>query len=142
MRLRKAVPAALMAGLLAMPAMAGGADLAAARQGGHWAGCVYQPGYEPYPVELDRTKFGLKVTYPKLCVGIHAPKAGNDADAVEHITGDPGICIPVLDVDYRLRGKNLYLDYYRDGEMIGQARLHNIPKGTRPKLCNPAGTTS
>lgn len=108
----KLVAASLAALAFATGALAERADFEAARDTPLWAGCVDQPGFEPYPVRLERTEHGFMVTYPGLCAGTHRTALSNVADATEIIRQDVyGVCIPMMMVDYALSGDRLTLSY-------------------------------
>lgn len=117
------------------------ADFAAAHDGGDWAGCVFQQGFDPYEITLIRAKSGFIVTYPNLCYGTHRRAIGNTTDAAEIIhTDETSICVPMMMVDYSLRGEDLHLTFH--GAISATARLRPLTPQSAPAACQTQGLTS
>jgi len=129
--------------LVAAPSLAWAApaDFAAAHDGGDWAGCVFQEGFDPYEITLTRAKNGFIVTYPSLCYGTHRRAIGNTTDAAEIIhTDETSICVPMMMVDYSLRGEDLHLTFH--GAISATARLRLLTPQSAPAACQTQGLTS
>lgn len=129
--------------LVATPplALAVPADFTAAHNRGDWTGCVFQPGFAPYEIDLTREQDGFIVTYPGLCYGTHRLAIGDAADAAEIIhTDETSICVPMMMVDYSLHGEALELTFY--GAVSATARLHPLTPQSAPAACQPQGLTS
>ena len=93
-------------------------EMASIHASGHWSGCVFQQGFDPYPIRISpRPAPTLKVEYPGLCTGYHTPRQeGWPNDAVEVITKDKGTCIKTVDLDYSFEDGLLRIDYQLDGD--------------------------
>lgn len=129
--------------LVATPsfALAAPADFTAAHDNGDWAGCVFQPGFDPYEIKLTRAKDGFIVTYPSLCYGTQRRAIGDAADAAEIIhTDETSICVPMMMVDYSLRGEDLQLTFH--GAVSAIARLRPLTPQSAPAACQIQGLTS
>ncbi len=115
------------------------ADIHAA---GHWSGCVFQEGFDPYPIRISpRPAPVLKVEYPGLCTGYHTPRQeGWPNDAVEVITKDTGICIEIVDLDYSFDGDLLRIDYLIEGNPY--ALLKSVDPDSKTLSCERSEVTS
>lgn len=91
---------------------------------GHWSGCVYQDGFDPYAIRVSpRPAPTLKVDYPGLCSGYHTPRQRSRvSDAVEVITQNKGTCIELVDVNYSFDGDVLRLDFLIEGSAYALLR--------------------
>ena len=110
-------------------------EMADVHAAGHWSGCVFQEGFDPYPIRISpRPAPTLKVEYPGLCSGYHTPRQkGWSSEAVEVITKDIGICIETVDLDYSFVGDLLRIDYKMDGNPY--ALLKSIDPGSQTLTC-------
>lgn len=101
----------------AAPLCAFADEMADVHAAGHWSGCVFQEGFDPYPIRISpRPAPTLKVEYPGLCTGYHTPRQkGWPNDAVEVITKDAGTCIKTVDLEYSFDGDLLRIDYLIEG---------------------------
>ena len=109
---------------------------------GHWAGCVFQEGFAPYPIKISpRPAPVLKVEYPDLCAGYHTPRQkGWPNDAVEVITKDANACIETVEIDYSFDQGLLRIDYLIDGGAY--ALLLPTEKDSPHFSCDPSEANS
>lgn len=109
---------------------------------GHWSGCVYQEGFDPYPIRISpRPAPTLKVEYPGLCAGYHAPREQNSkSHAVEVITKDIGTCIETIDLRYSFVQDLLRIDYVIEGDAY--ALLKQVKPESKTLSCDPSEATS
>ena len=109
-----------------------------------WAGCVYQPGFSPYPISLTARGRDFFVSYPEQdCLGGHnAGFATDEFDATEIIVVDTARrCINMLPVRYSFDAGSLRIDYF--GEAGGTfALLRPAVPGATPPACDQAEAVS
>jgi len=136
--------ALLPAALLACAASAGQSDIVDIMEQGSWAGCVFQPGFDPYPVTLAANASSqLTVTYPGLCSGVHVPgHPGFAGDGAEFILGDDNTCIPVMSVHYSVTGSELRIEYAVNGRNEGYALLSPTSPDSAAPSCAPSEAIS
>ena len=134
----------LISALLAASAHADNApdEMADVHAAGHWSGCVFQEGFDPYPIRISpRPAPTLKVEYPGRCTGYHTPRQkGWPNDAVEVITKDKGNCIETVVLEYSFDAGILRIDYLIDGG--GYALLLPVKEDQRGYSCEPKEASS
>ena len=136
----------IAAGISAL-CLAGGAEaelseMSDVHAAGHWSGCVFQEGFDPYPIRISpRPAPTLKVEYPGLCAGYHTPRQkGWPNDAVEVITKDAGTCIETVDLEYSFENGLLRIDYLIEGSPY--ALLMPIEADKKTLSCDPSEASS
>lgn len=109
---------------------------------GHWSGCVFQDGFDPYPIRISpRPAPTLKVEYPGLCTGYHTPRQrGWPNDAVEVITRDTDTCFETVELEYSFDAGMLRIDYLVDGGAY--ALLLPVEPENEAYSCDPADGSS
>jgi len=140
----KALTCLISAALIAATCAAGQADIDAVMAEDAWAGCVFQPGYEPYPIALKGTSSDqLAVVYPTLCQGVHVVgHPGFDGDGAEFIIGEDHTCIPAMSVAYTVTGAELRIDYAVNGQAEGYALLAPLSAESNLPACGKSEATS
>ena len=135
---------AVAAATLPFAAHADRGDIQTVRDGQNWAGCVYQEGFAPYPIQLSVYNEDFVVNYPGICVGRHVTgRIGNARDADEIIDFAPENCVPDLLVDYRAGPEGLRIDWFeRTGQLNAYAFLQVMLEGDTPPACSPSDAIS
>ncbi|WP_300396011.1 hypothetical protein [Henriciella sp.] len=143
MRLVRAIALAMLA-LVALPAHANETAFAQAVETGAWQGCVFEEGYDPYPIILTPRGEDFFVSYPHLeCIGGHNVDVRPQGyDAVEIMVIDTGHqCTTNSPLEYTLQPDGLRIDYFAD-EIGTYALLRPAPPGAPPPVCNTPEATS
>lgn len=121
--------------LAALPAFATEAAFRGALDKAPWAGCVYQEGFEPYPIELTPRGHDFFVIYPGLCTGGHNTSLRPEGfDALEVIIVNADRCLQNVPVAYSLNAGTLRIDY-DDGTGGSFALLRRMEAGAIPPTC-------
>ena len=117
-------------------------EMADVHAAGHWSGCVFQQGFDPYPIRISpRPAPTLKVEYPGLCTGYHTPRQkGWPNAAVEVITKNHGTCIETVDLEYSFEQGLLRIDYLVDEGSY--ALLLPIDPESKSFACDPSEANS
>ena len=124
------------------PFLAAADEMSEVHAAGHWSGCVFQEGFDPYPIRISpRPAPTLQVEYPNLCTGYHTPREeGWPSDAVEVITKSADICIPSVDLDYSFQDGLLRIDYLIAGNPY--ALLQRVDPKSKTPSCEPSELSS
>ncbi|MEM5518480.1 hypothetical protein WNY37_16100 [Henriciella sp. AS95] len=138
----KAAWVALCLGAAALSAAADDEDFKAAAAAGPWSGCVYEEGYDPYPITLTPRGKDFFVDYPGLCTGGHlGPDIEAPYDAIEIIVVNADRCVQGLPVTYTLDREQLRIDYHAIATGA-YALLQPTPPGMTHPACSTAEAIS
>ncbi|MGB3626314.1 MAG: hypothetical protein WA989_10810 [Henriciella sp.] len=112
-------------------------DFQTAASSGPWSGCVFEDGYDPYPIVLTPRGEDFFVSYPGLCTGGHiGPELDAPYDAIEIIIVNPDRCLQGLPLTYTLERDELRIDYH-----AGAAGAFALLQRTPPGMTHPACST-